>query len=382
MAASIKVAIDTRDLKKGKTGTYTYLQELCDEFKNQDTQIEYTFVKYWLPVYIGKNKIGKRGEHILFTIWKQLILPIFCFVTRQDILFCTDYFSPVIKLGTKSIVVFHDTFFYESPEHYNSLWLKTFHLIAVKAAKNASQIIVPTSYVKNRLINYMPSSEGKISVVYEGPKKMRNIRDLEWEEKITTWLNGAEYILHVGTLDHRKNLVRLIEAYNLVLKNNENIKGEKVKLIIAGDSPKYASSNGKVDLLNAIKKAGLENEVLLTGSLTEVPLSYLYQNSYAYVFPSLNEGFGLPLVEAMQYHIPIAAANNTALPEVGGDAAIYFDPYDIEQIAKQIENLLNNQDLRESLKSAAAIRINEFNWKHASETISGVFIKLKEGAIG
>ena len=82
MAASIKVAIDTRDLKKGKTGTYTYLQELCDEFKNQDTQIEYTFVKYWLPVYIGKNKIGKIGEHILFTIWKQLILPIFCFVTH------------------------------------------------------------------------------------------------------------------------------------------------------------------------------------------------------------------------------------------------------------------------------------------------------------
>ncbi len=394
MAARTTVAIDTRDLKKGDTGTYTYLKELCNEFKKQEGEVAYVFVNYWLPVYKGKNIVGKITEHILFTIWKQLILPIYCIVYKPDVLFCTDYFLPLVKLSTKKVVVFHDTFFYEQPEHYNSLWLKTFHWFAVKAAHKASQIIVPTHYVKNRLAFYMPLVKEKITVVYEGPKSFNKKQDKAWEEKISGWLNGSNYILHVGTLDHRKNLVRLVEAYDILLKNTktENSKSfneqenptslATIKLIIAGDSPTYAGSNGKVDLIVAINKLGLQKEVLLTGRITDAQLSYLYQQANAYVFPSLNEGFGLPLVEAMQYQVPTAAANNTALTEVGADAAIYFDPKDTKQMAVQIEILLNDQTIRTQLKKAAQDRMKIFNWKHASETISGVFIKLKEGAIG
>ena len=380
MSERIRVAIDTRDLKKGNTGTYYYLQSLCDAFKKQEGEVEYHYIRYWLPVYKGSNKLGKVIEHLSFTLWKQLVLPIYCIIYSIDLLFCTDYFLPLAPIPAKKVVVFHDTFFYEQPEHYNSWWLKTFHWIAVRAAKKAQQVIVPTEYVKERLGKFLPTIQDRILVVYEGPKELVKQKDTAWENKITTWLSGSDYLLHVGTLDHRKNLIRLVAAYEIVLKKKSALSGNQsaIKLIIAGDSPKYFSSNGKIELTQAIKNKGLEKNILLTGTVSETQLSYLYQNARVYVFPSLNEGFGLPLVEAMKYQIPIAAANNTALPEVGGGAALYFDPTKEEEMAEQINTLLQNEAIRTTLQSEAKKRILLFNWDLAAAALKNIFIQVNK----
>ena len=380
MSKRIRVAIDTRDLKKGKTGTYYYLQSLCEAFKKQEGEVEYHYIQYWLPVYKGSNKIGKVIEHLSFTLWKQLVLPIYCIIYSIDVLFCTDYFLPLVPIPAKKVVVFHDTFFYEQPGYYNSWWLKTFHWIAVSAAKKAEQVIVPTEYVKEKLGNFLPTIKDRILVVYEGAKGIVIQNDTAWENKIITLLNGSEYLLHVGTLDHRKNLIRLVAAYEILLKKKLALSGNQlgIKLIIAGDSPHYFSSNGKIELTQTIKNKGLEKYILLTGTVSETQLSYLYQNARVYVFPSLNEGFGLPLVEAMQYQIPIAAANNTALPEVGGGAALYFDPTNEEEMAEQIHTLLQNEAIRINLQSEAKKRIVLFNWNLAAATLKKIFIQVNK----
>ena len=372
----MKIAIDTRDLKKGKTGTYTYLDSICKAFKNtvQQQHVQFTFIDYPLPVYNGSSLIGKFFEHLLFTLWKQIVLPLYCIFHRVDLLFCTDYFLPLISMKTKKAVVFHDAFFYEEPWHYNSLWLNSFHWMAVRAAKKADLIIVPTNYVKKRVSFFIPQIAHKIKVVYEGPKQIDTTStDLLWEKEINGWLSGSPFMLHVGTLDYRKNLIRLIEAYELLMEKNINIK-----IIIAGDSPKYFSSNGKQAIQQAIKDRGLAGKIKLTGRIAESQLDYLYKSALIYVFPSTNEGFGLPMVEAMKYRLPIAASNNTALPEVGGNAAIYFDPTNTEDIALKIGQLIADESLRNQLKLAAADRMELFDWQKAAQQLTQYFIQLNK----
>ena len=387
-----KVAIDTRDLKKGKTGTYTYLKSLCEVFSEQNGAVQYFFIQYRLPVYHGNSKLGKITEHILFTLWKQFLLPTYCIIYKIDILFCSDYFLPLIPMHAKKVVVFHDTFFYEEPQHYNFWWLKTFHWIAEKGAKKASHIIVPTHYVRERLLSFLPVNKEKISVVFEGPKEIIQTNELnkgilqreqvvynQWKSEIETFLDGSKYLLHVGTLDFRKNLETLVAALEILLLEFEKKSDtQPIKLIIVGDSPKYFSSNGKAALIQLIQNKKLDKYILLTGRVIESQLAYLYQHAFVYVFPSLNEGFGLPLVEAMQYNIPIAAANNSALPEVGGDAAIYFDPMNVNDMAYKIKTLIQDESLREKLKKAAIKRITLFNWRDAGEHLKKIFLQLNQ----
>jgi|LakMenEpi03Aug12_release.lakeMendotaPanAssembly.Ray.scaffolds.fasta_scaffold27325_2 glycosyltransferase involved in cell wall biosynthesis len=369
----MKIAIDTRDLKKGKTGTYTYLDSLSKAFKltPKDKGVSFMFIHYPLPVYNGSLFIGKFFEHLLFTIWKQIVIPIYCCVNKIDLLFCTDYFLPLVKMKTKKAVVFHDAFFYEEPWHYNTLWLKSFHWIAVRAAKKADLVIVPTNYVKNRLSFFIPQLAHKIKVVYEGPQQIETgLQDQVWNKEIADWLSGSPFILHVGTLDYRKNLIRLIESYEILMQKNIDIK-----IIIAGDSPKYFSSNGKNAIQQTIKERNLNERIKLTGRVSEFQLDYLYKTAHLYVFPSTNEGFGLPMVEAMKYRLPIAASNNTALPEVGGNAAIYFDPTNTEDIANKIGLLIADEHVRQRLKEAAGERMHLFDWQKSSDQLIQYFIQ-------
>jgi glycosyltransferase involved in cell wall biosynthesis len=379
MSKTIKVAVDTRDLKKGKTGTHTYLDSFCTEFKKinlqEDAKVQYFFITYYLPVYNGKNNIGKIVEHLLFTLWKQFFIPIYCILYQVDILFCTDYFLPIMPLRTKKVVVFHDTFFFEQPNHYNLFWLKTFHLFAVKAAKNAAQIIVPTKFVAHKVATFIPEVINKITVVYEGPKYFDSILNQPSHNhlsnskinQIEKWLQGQKYILHVGTLDYRKNLLRLIKAYQLIQNKHT------IKLILVGSSPAYKTSNGTQELETYINEQLIQNQVLLLGRVEVNLLGHLYQNAFQYVFPSLNEGFGLPLLEAMQYQLPIAAANNTALPEVAEKAAIYFDPTNVEEIAQKMALLIEDEAIRTELKRQASERLLCFNWEKSAAQLNKLF---------
>ena len=342
-----KIAIDTRDLKKGKTGTFTYLKALCDEFNSNP---EVVFINYPFSVYTGSSYLGKLVEHILFFLWKQAYLPLFCLCNRVDALLCTDYFLPIIPLFTRKFVVFHDAFFFEQPTHYNSIWIRLFHLLAVPAAKRADAVIVPTEYVKNRLSHYMPGTKNVV-VITEGAKPLPAVTGKSLFEK--------PYVLHVGTLDHRKNLPRLVEAF-------AQLDWEGL-LVLAGDSPAYAGSNGRAEVERLILEKSLQARVLLLGRVTEDELAHLYAHAHAYVFPSLNEGFGLPLVEAMQQGIPCAAANNTAMPEVGGEAVLYFDPYQVDAIRNALQLLVSDEASRTHLKQAGLDRVKSFQWPAVAE---------------
>lgn len=368
MKKKLTIGVDIRDLRVAQTGTKTYLEELCKAFRElSDENCCFRFLDTSLPVYTRRGKFGKYFEHFSYQFWKQVSLPLKAYFNNCDILFCTDNFVPLIQLGYQTIPVFHDAFFFENPEHYGKLWLKLYHLTAIPAAKKAAFIVTPTVYAQQQIHKYTGIPLAKLKVIYEGPKSI----GLAAQEGIIAKYNlqPSNYILHVGSMFKRKNIPALIHAFKQ-LKDNTN---SSVKLVLAGPSSANKSSNDFSAILDAIKLTGLEQEVVITGYLTDSELATFYMNALMYVFPSVNEGFGIPILEAFKYQIPVIVADNTALPEVGGNAVICFNPFDTEDMYLKMKTVLENQDLRKELILKGQQRLKDFSWLKSSLQLLALF---------
>jgi len=361
MKKKLTIGIDIRDLRLAKTGTKTYLEEFCKAFRElKDDDYHFCFLDTSLPVYTGQSKIGKYLEHFNYQFWKQVSLPVKAYLNNCDVLFCTDNFVPLIRLGYQTVPVFHDAFFFENPEHYGKLWLKLYHLTAIPAAKKAAFIVTPTSYAQQQIHKYTGIALDKLKVIHEGPKTMAPVIQGKMTSKYN--LQSLNYILHVGSMFKRKNIPALIYAFKQLKDNTKN----SVKLVLAGPSSASNGSNDFDAVLEAIKSTGLDEDVVITGYLTDKELADIYANALMYVFPSVNEGFGIPILEAFQYQLPVLVANNTALPEVGGDAVLTFNPFDTHDIFIKMKMVMENENLRKDLITKGQRRLKDFSWANSS----------------
>lgn len=372
----IVVGIDIRDLKLAVTGTKTYLKELLQAFETiADPGIRFVYLDTQLPVYGGSSKFFKGMEHVYYFIWKQILLPFKAWRYKCSVLFCTDYFVPLIQPGFKTITVFHDALFFEIPEQYNPVWLKIFKAVAMPGAKKSACIVVPSDFSKERLHHFTQIPIEKFITIYEGPKSIEtNEKPGAKMLEILTSINGAPFLLHVGSLDKRKNLPRLIRAFKRV--RNDGFKD--LKLVLVGKASPKIFINNEEEILATIQEESMQDAVIVTGYLEDEELGFLYQNARAYIFPSLYEGFGIPMVEAFQFQLPIAAADNSCLPEIGGDAAVYFDPIDEHSIENAIKALINDEGLREELIQNAAKRLPLFSWQGAAIELNALFNQTAE----
>lgn len=368
MKKPLTIGIDVRDLRIAKTGTKTYLEELCKAFKQlENGDISFRFLDTAIPVSSGGSKISKYAEHFRYQLWKQVILPLKAWRNQCDILFCTDNFVPLIRLGYQTVPVFHDAFFFENPEHYGKIWLKLYHLTAVPAAKRSVMIITPTVYAQQQIHKFTGIPLEKLKVVYEGPKTM----EVQPANNVLSRFNlqSSNYILHVGNMFKRKNIPALIHAFKL-LKDTHPDAG---KLVLAGPSSANKDGNDYHLIQDAILTTGLQQEVILTGYLTDEELASIYANASIYVFPSVNEGFGIPVLEAFWYHLPVLVADNTCLPEVGGDAVLTFNPFDVKDISAKMKLLLENEELRKELIVKGQKRLENFSWLKAASQLIVLF---------
>ncbi len=309
-------------------------------------------------------------EHIRQQSWKQLVLPVKAWSKHCDVVFCNDYFAPYIHLRYKTVQVFHDAFFYEYPGHYNRIWFLLFRYIAMPAARKSSFIIAPSNYARKTIHQHTHIPLEKIVPIYEGPKTLVSANS---NPLLTPWLPvnfGYQYILHVGVLEKRKNLPALILAYKQLNKEYPNFK-----LVLAGQGNGKMHSDDSNHIHAVVRENNLEKEVLMPGYLTDQVLATVYQHAFMYVFPSINEGFGIPILEAFSFALPVLAANNTCLPEIGGDAILPFDPYDTKDIFCKMKDIIENETLRNHLKEAGKKRLAFFSWKKAAEELVEVFRK-------
>jgi glycosyltransferase involved in cell wall biosynthesis len=372
MAKPLVIGIDIRDLRVAQTGTKTYLEELCAQFKLMESdELKFYFLDASIPVYTGKQKLLKWIEHFRYQMWKQLILPIKAWTKGCQILFCTDNFAPIIHLGYKTIPVFHDAFFFENPEHYGKLWLCLYHKTAIPAGKRSAYIVVPTEYSRKQINHYTQIPLDQLVVVSEGPKSLDKIKIEDSSQLLKRFkLISGNYLLHVGAMYKRKNIPALVYAFKQVKITYPNLK-----LVLAGSPPSKDLGNDWELIQNAIAETGLKDDVVFTGYLSDTDLAGIYQHALLYVFPSVNEGFGIPILEAFKYDLPVLVANNTCLPEVGGDAVVTFNPFDVEDIAAQINAVLNDAKLREQMITNGHKRLKLFSWEIAAEQLVKLFIK-------
>jgi glycosyltransferase involved in cell wall biosynthesis len=368
MPKPIKIAVDVRDLRSAKTGTRTYLEEVCKAFKELNADdLDFYFADTIWPVYNGTNKLLKLTEHARYQLWKQVVLPLKAFFNGCDIVFCTDNVVPIIHLGYKTIPVFHDAFFFESPKNYGKLWLWLYKHTAIPAAKRSAFIVTPSAWAKKQINHHTHISSNQLVVVPEGPKTLPATGITVSMEGI----NPKSYILHVGAWFKRKNLPALIRAFDQVKASGY----PELKLILTGSEPSSLTENDAELIGKTYQQSAFKEDIILTGYMPDEALASLYKKALLYVFPSTNEGFGIPVLEAFSYNVPVLVAANTCLPEIGGDAVLQFDPFNDDDIAQKIKIALDDETLRNDMITKGNKRLKLFSWHNTALQLANLFRK-------
>ena len=243
------------------------------------------------------------------------------------------------------------------------------------ALKHASKVITISDFSKREIMDiYGARYEKKITVVYNGfnDALYRRIND---KKQIAVVLQkydiDSKYIFYIGRLEKKKNIHTLIEAYALMRTRNHEFKN--YKLVLAGDA-----GFGYSDINYLISELDLENEVIIPGWVDEADVPYLYNGAEAFVFPSLYEGFGIPILQAMACGIPVAASSVASIPEVAGDAVLLFDPKNPEPIANALSRILKEGGLKRRLTVAGIERAAQFSWEKCAKDTLDVIIKSKQ----
>jgi glycosyltransferase involved in cell wall biosynthesis len=372
----IKVAVDVRDLQISASGARSYLQSLVIELKKEHPGFIFYFLDATNKAYTGNHFLLKIKEQINYFFWKQIILPYKSKRLGCQVLFCSDFMVPYFSLGIKTIPVFHDAFFWEYPQHYNKYWLLFFRNLGLSAAKKAAFVVTPTQYASNQLAKYTGIPQSKIIAIGEAPKTIdnQNKDHHNKENQVSTSTQdilNTDYILHVGTLEKRKNLPALIRAFKMVQQSGF----PNLKLVLVGKASNKKTLDDSAAIADAINQEQLSSDVVLTGYLNDDEVQVIYQKAKLYVFPSINEGFGIPVLEAFKYKVPVVIANNTCLPEVAGLGAKSFNPFEVTDIAQTINLLLNDEALRQSYLEKGNAQLQNFSWEKTGQSLMQLFKK-------
>lgn len=275
------------------------------------------------------------------------------------------YFTPDLRPirlhpGIKKICVVHDLSYHHHPQnfsHKTRLWHKL--LNAKKTLQIFDKLIAVSEFTKQDLITTFGIKPEKIIVTHEGIEEdfCTTLNDSKFAEIRAKYNLPENYLLFLSTLEPRKNLIRLIEAFNLYKTHH----GNDLKLVLVG------TTNPKIFSSLHIKT---NDDMIFTGFVPEEDKPHLFQMAKAFIYPSLFEGFGLPLLEAMKCGTPIITSDTSSMPEICGDAALYVDPKNTRLIAGAIEKIID-RGIAETLKTRMSARIKNFSWdKCARQTLA------------
>jgi len=303
-------------------------------------------------------------------LWSQIFLPLYLYSQKNiDV-----YFSPAHYLPrfcpVPQVVTIHDLAYLYYPEDFTKkdLWqLINWTKFAINKAKN---IIAVSKTTKKDVVKNYDIDENNITVVYNGYEKLSQKLEVkspsfaiasEGKQNYNSKVKSKEpFILFVGTIQPRKNIETLIDAFDKFVQTNNDFK-----LVIAGKKGwLYENIFKKVKVMN------LENKVIFTDHVSDPELIWLYKNAFCLVLPSLYEGFGIPILEAMSYSCPTIISMTSSLPEIGGDASLYFNPKNPDDLLEKLKSLKENKELRKELIAKGRQRIKDFSWeKCGKETL-------------
>jgi glycosyltransferase involved in cell wall biosynthesis len=277
-----------------------------------------------------------------------------------------------LSLGSdvKQIPVIHDLSFVHYPEDLPFLNEKYVNHYFPKFAKKASKIITVSEYSKSDIEKSFGISEDKITVAHNGIGDFfQPILEEKKKETRSKFTNGKEYFLFVSALQPRKNVTKLFEAFDQFKKETKS----DVKLLMVGE--KYWWNKEIKQVFDAMT---YQSEVIFTGHIQAEDLKNVYGAGLALTYVSYFEGFGIPLVEAMKCELPIISSDKTSLPEVGGEAAIYVNPFSTEDIKNGMLRIFKDQSLREELIENGKSRAQLFSWDKTAKIVWDTIVEVHE----
>jgi len=374
----MKIGIDISQLAFPGTGSAVYTENLVRNLLKEKKN-EYVLFFSSLrqpPPKDFKSKNFKFPPLLLEQLWNRFhVLPIEKLIGRVDVFHTSDWLEPPSQYP--KVTTIHDLIIYKYPERFERRGghdiVANFERKLKWVKKESALIISVSESTKQDIVDILKISPRKIRVIHEAPgeayqKRVSTARVKQIKEKYQI---KTDYVLMVGTREPRKNLERAIEAFNLVVsdqwsvtRNQSSVTAHQspLTLVIAG---KFGW--GKELMTEDSRQKTVDSNIKLLGYVAEEDLPGLYAGAQVFVYPSLYEGFGLPILEAMASGCPVVTSNISSMPEVAGDAAILVNPGKTEEIARGIQKALENKE--ELIKKGRA-RAQEFSWeKTAQETL-------------
>jgi len=369
----MRIGIDARMYgTKSTTGIGAYIKNLTDNLFLIDQKNEYIlFMKD--PAYSEFNPPSKRIKKVKVDIpWysfsEQIKLPKILLKHKLDLIHFPHFNVPIIY-PKKFITTIHDITpkFFPGPNVKKSLIRKIGYKLTFFCGINRSKkIITISNYTKDKLIKHFNLKPEKIKLTYLGfNNNFKPIRDQNVLDNINKKYNISKpFIFFVGVWRDHKNIPGLVTAFN-ILKSEYKLD---YQLVLGGQTDERYP-----EIKQAIKNSPFEKDIITTGYISDDDLPAIYSNASLFAFPSFSEGFGIVALEAMACGTPVVASNNTSLPEILQDAAIYFNPYNSKEIAEIIKKVITNPEIQSQLRDKGFNQIKKYNWQDTAKKTLAVY---------
>lgn len=363
----MRIGLDARLLAYRQGGTSVYIRNLLQHLPTADPAAEYVaLTSRRQPRYEGQppevesHPVWTPPHHKL----EQWAFPLELAPARLDLVHCPDFIPPLVR-ACRAVITVHDLSFLLYPETKTREALDYYGQIG-QAVRSADGIIAVSEATRSDLGRLLNVPAERVDVVHHGVSPVFARRDPAVVADFCRRRGLPEtFMLWVGALEPRKDLPTLFRA---VAQANDRLPEEKRTLVIVG-----VDGWGFDDARRDFERLGLERQTVMFGPATEEELALLYNAAWVLPFPSIYEGFGFPLLEAMACGTPVATTQVSAMPEVAGDAALYFDPGDDAALAAHLVRLAGDPDLRRSLGEAGRQRATGFTWQAAAANTAAVY---------
>ncbi|MEO6303112.1 MAG: glycosyltransferase family 1 protein [Bacteroidia bacterium] len=334
--------------------------------KNPDVHFVFVFDRPFDEEFIFSDNItplvlSPQARHpFLYYAWFQHSIKRLLDKMQPDLFLSPDGF---LSLGAKckQLPVIHDINFLHHPNDSKWLTAKYYNYYFPKFAKEATRIATVSEYSKEDIVKNYGIDRSKIDVVYNGINSFFNpITEAEKQVIRQKYSAGKNYFINVGSLHPRKNIANLIRAFALFKKESNS----DLKLMLAG--PHYW---GLSEINKVIAETNLKDDIIFTGRLADDELNLVLGSALALTFVPYYEGFGIPLIEAMQAAVPIITSNVTSMPEIAGEAALLVDPLEVQSIKEAMLKLYKQPELCESLINKGNIQKQKFSWEKSGDLL-------------
>ena len=367
----MKVGVDARMLNvlDDKAGLYQYTTNLIANLLEIDPDSSYKILcGFRCPMRAPSANVFRIPGRLCHFLLERLKIQVEWLVGKVDVFHGPCFYLPQCRTA-RTVVTIHDLMVFKHPEFLFQDRAETIQNQIVSSVKSADAIIAVSEFTKREIMGLFGISPKRIRVIANGVSDRFHIGNMVVgpEEIKKKYEVTKPYLLFVGNIEPKKNISFLIRAFMLL---RERFKYPH-QLVIVGKK-----AWGFPSIQNLVIDLGAEKKVLFLGLVPDNDLPALYRGAELFVFPSLFEGFGIPVIEAMACGTPVIASNNTSLAEVVDDAAILFNPTDIEDLVNKMHSVLDYEELRHGLVQRGLTRAKNFSWKESAKQTLKLYREL------